>query len=290
MLILNGMITYLLVYWKDSFRPEKSLRTKLLEMFCCIGILMNFKCPWLVAAHYFMYPKFPAYIFSILPEFCFNFYTYIIFGLYYVFALHIVFGNLVILANFLCCKMLLLFTILPTEFMGLRNAKKHLYKSRESLRSAEKLFLEYRAMDLLLMKMTIVLGPLIIPVQAVITNLSLFCNYTIIREWDQLDKTTVVILLFWTSGVLVCWLGVLEVGGWLNSGGSKILQSWKHFNWPALERKILNKQKKACRPYAVRVQSYYCIKRLSILKFLKGIVKGTFRALLLTLAKRSRSS
>jgi hypothetical protein len=46
------------------------------------------------------------------------------------------------------------------------------------------------------------------------------------------------------------------------------------------EKKFISKFRKACRPLRVGAGSTFTIRRLSVLKFARAIVKGTIRALL----------
>jgi len=93
------------------------------------------------------------------------------------------------------------------------------------------------------------------------------------------DKITRTILMGWTFIGLVVWLVALELSGRLELGSRRLLMSWKNWNWSVPNKKLLSKFRKSCRPICKRAGSNHLIKRTSVLKFLKGIVRGT-RALL----------
>jgi len=119
-----------------------------------------------------------------------------------------------------------------------------------------------------------------IPAQTIITQVALFCICMCVRIWNELDRITRSILMDSTSGALLVWSVALELSGRLELGSRRLLRSWKNWNWSVADKKLLSKFRKSCRPICMRAGSYHVIQRTSVLKFLRGIVRGTFRALL----------
>lgn len=128
--------------------------------------------------------------------------------------------------------------------------------------------------------MNAVLAPVLIPAQAIVTQFSLSCNYLLIRDWAYLDATSTSLLVLWSGGVLFLWTVVLSSGGYIQSQGRRTIVSWKYFNWPRAKKAELSRFRRSCKPLAIRAGGYFCIGKLTLLKFFRGIVRGTFRALL----------
>lgn len=77
------------------------------------------------------------------------------------------------------------------------------------------------------------------------------------------------------------WFIGLEVTGRIDLYGKRVLRSWKYIEHQNNDdRKYMNKFRKGCRPLAWGVEGVWVVKRLSVLKFLMAVVKGTFRAIL----------
>lgn len=118
------------------------------------------------------------------------------------------------------------------------------------------------------------------PAQAIFTENCLFSNFVLITQWNHLDVGTASVLaLFSIFGFIILSID-LVAGSYIYMQSQRMLSSWKFFDWPKVKKKYLGKFKKGCRPLAVRAGGYFCIRRLSVLKFWQGIVRGTFRALL----------
>jgi hypothetical protein len=262
-----------------GFNPQKTILFILFDL-CSLSLLMlTLTAPWLVSAHYFIFPRCAVYGFSHLPDSYLNNWSYVLFGLHYIVLLHTVFTNLCLNAMMWLPQIVLTFIILPKEFMG--GLKQ--YKTTDELRLFKNLLVTYRAKEILIKRVLSSYELLIIPGQGIVTNLSLFSNYTLIREWSRLDKVTVCILLFWSGGAIVAWIGALEFGGYIYKSGFMILRSWKHLRWSPFQKKYMRKFRRGCRPLAIRAGCYFCMKPIAVLKFIRSIVRGTLRALLLTL-------
>lgn len=161
------------------------------------------------------------------------------------------------------------------------------YRMRAWLRTYPVLLNEYTRLELMHNVFNQLVAPGIIPFQSIVTQISLFCSCTLILSWNRLDIVTRIILILWEIGIIFLQSMILELGGRLHSQSKKVLKEWKYLNWRPLSKRILNKFRKSRRPIALRAGQYHSIKRLSILKFYKGLIRGTFRAIL-SIGKQSK--
>jgi hypothetical protein len=76
---------------------------------------------------------------------------------------------------------------------------------------------------------------------------------------------------------------ILEASGMFHNQAIQLLESWKYGKWSTKREKLLmDKFRKSCKPLGCRSGGVYCIKRLTGLKFVHGIVVATLRMLLAT--------
>jgi hypothetical protein len=128
-----------------------------------------------------------------------------------------------------------------------------------------------------------IFGKFFILFQIVISQLGLFVNFMIFRHWNEMTGIDKLLLLLEGSITQFAWICVLEVGGRFNQNSILTIKSWKNLKAARKnESKYFRKFVKSCRPLFVGAQGYLVIKRLSILKFLKGTSRATLRALLAT--------
>ena len=166
--------------------------------------------------------------------------------------------------------------IFPREFKP--NQKQ--YNTINALRCPNNLPVQYRSLEVLHKNALEIAAPCIIPIQVIFTNLCLFCNFTLITQWNKMNTVTKAVLLLWTCAVLVAWITGLQFGGWMRLKSIQVLRSWYFYEWSKADMKYMRRFQRSCKPLAIRVGKMYCIKRNSVLTFLRGIVRGTFRALL----------
>jgi len=181
-------------------------------------------------------------------------------------------------------KVLLLATVVPILKREMRiGLSPHSYRTRLSLRSAKNIPIEYKAIGILHMKGMQIYGLIIIPYHFLISQFILYANFTLIRHRDELELIMQLGVIVLNITVLGFWGTVLEVSGWFHSEVIKTIRSWKAVQFgTTLEYKSFRKFKKSCLPIVIGYQKLVQIKRLTVLKFMRAIVKGTFRALLLS--------
>lgn len=103
----------------------------------------------------------------------------------------------------------------------------------------------------------------------------LLCVIVLVKEWSVLDFPCIFFICSVSPMAWSIWSFILHVGGIFNSDSIKNLRSWKGKN------RHLNKFRLGCRPLFLGFEGYFVMRRLSMLKFLKGVVRGTMRVLLL---------
>jgi len=232
--------------------------------------------PFFVVLHFILFPQEGIYFYSSFPTFLQNNYTIFVYACHYVhFALYA--------WNVLFFMLLLFFLyVVPSVPLILKELRpnKANYVTFNHLRTLKYLLPTYRSLEVLHLNVNSIVGLAFIPEQTLVTQLALFSICTMISRWNELDVITTMLLFTWTAGFLVIWSTALEAAGLLHMEGRRLLLSWKHWNWNAHDKKVMSKFRKSCRPIGLRVGSYHIIKRTSVLSFLRGIVRGTFRALL----------
>lgn len=144
------------------------------------------------------------------------------------------------------------------------------------LRSAYQLPREYDSLQLLHRFANSTVAPGIIPFQALALKFSLYCNWMLLAHWDSLGFLS-LILPCAELCIVILWSGFLELAGNFHSTSVKNRISWRKL---AAGDKFLTKWRKAVRPLFFGQEGFHKIKRLSVLKFWKAIIRGTFRTLL----------
>lgn len=132
-----------------------------------------------------------------------------------------------------------------------------------------------------------VAGPTLVPLNVFISHFILYGNFLLIRDWAYLDVFTIFPIIGWGGGGGIVWLAVLHLGGAFNEKSRKAIKSWKVFGrgfGNGTEARYLRKFANGCKPLFIGCRGYYVIRKLTVLKFLKSVVRGTFR-MLLTLRK-----
>lgn len=263
--------------WKPTFKPEKDRLTYYFDRFILSLAIACVTCPVWIGLHFFIFPTNPAYPFSFLPPSYLNTWTYLGFGAYYTLALYGVWTSLMTVGLMGATYAFMIFSVLRKDLMG---RTKLGYSTLNTLRTRENLPRVYRELEILHKYLIFSFDHIIIPTQSIATQICLSCNFILITGWADLDLATASILILWSCGGLSVWTAFLLTGSYIFNQGKKITASWKYLDWTRGDKKYMGKFKKGCRPLAIRVGGYFCVRKLSVLKFWQGIVRGTFRALL----------
>jgi hypothetical protein len=127
-----------------------------------------------------------------------------------------------------------------------------------------------------------VVGWVILPEQALIADSIMFCNYTLITGGKELGGVTTTVLIIFAVALMTVWVTILEACGMFHKQAETLVESFKYgHRWSRKDRLYMDKFRKSCRPLGFRSVGGFCIKRLTGVKFIKGIVVGTLRVALL---------
>ncbi|CAL8146787.1 unnamed protein product [Orchesella dallaii] len=273
-----------LIDFKVSFIRDHDRRTllkmRILDMLstCCMGCIVIGVC--FGTFHHAIFPSDPTYVGSLIAEQDLNIplvYFTLVFG--YFTGLVFMFTLVGLQVNVMMTYTYVMAIVLLPEFRTGRQQSK--YESVNTLRTFQKLPLQYRCLQLLHSAYLNVGACLIVPLQALGTNHILFCNFTLITKWENMKDFNKFMLITWSVVGMVFIAGLLDCAGKLCSIGEKTLVSWKFHDWGSPWRnKHMAKFRKSCKPIRVHYGNSYTIRKVTVLKFLRGIVRGTFRSLL----------
>lgn len=154
------------------------------------------------------------------------------------------------------------------------------YTTLNKLRYPPNLVSNWRALELYLREFCQALGFVLIPIQTIFMQLSLFCNVTMIVFGSQLEITSKILLPLCSINPLFAWTLFLTVAGQLFSSSKKTLGSWKLERWTGAERKFMMKFKRSFRPLSICAGKFFVVRPKSALNFVKGVSRGTFRSLI----------
>jgi len=159
------------------------------------------------------------------------------------------------------------------------NKKK--YVTRHSLRHSAQLPLFYRQLEILHKAGIRLLGKILLPMQFLIGKFILYGNFTLVRYGHILTHLDLLRISSFVLIFQVVWSLTLEFSGQFYRHSIATLISWKGLRIPRKEdRKYMSRFRKSCRPLYIGTEGYFVIRRLTVLKFLRAIIRGTFRSLL----------
>jgi hypothetical protein len=159
------------------------------------------------------------------------------------------------------------------------------YNTNSRLRFTNNLTLEYRKLEVLHLNGMDVMGWVILPEQALMADAIMFCNYALITVGHELDVVTTTVLVIFAVVLMTAWVTILEACGIFHKQSETLIESFKYGHghwWNRKERLYMDKFRKSCRPLGFRSGGGFCIKRLTGVKFIQGIVVGTLRIFLST--------
>jgi hypothetical protein len=84
------------------------------------------------------------------------------------------------------------------------------------------------------------------------------------------------------AALLLFWVGVLETAGRFSKLSRSSIKSWMKEGGQSklrYERKFIGKFCKSCKPLGMGLEGFFVVRRLSAVKFLRFVTKGTFQAL-----------
>jgi hypothetical protein len=100
------------------------------------------------------------------------------------------------------------------------------------------------------------------------------------RTLLPLDTSSIAILFVSSLGQQASWLAVLEFAGSFHKNSKEAIYSWKYIKCKnSGDAKYLRKFRRSCRTLGIGEQGLFIIKRLSVIKFTRDVIKGTAKAL-----------
>jgi hypothetical protein len=153
------------------------------------------------------------------------------------------------------------------------------YSTNSRLRLPNNLILEYRKFEVLHLNVMDVIGWVILPEQALIADAIMFNNYTLITGGQELGVVTTTVLVIFAGILMTVWVTILEACGIFHKQAETLVESFKRGHWSdkKKDRLYMDKFRKSCRPLGFRSVGGFCIKRLTGVKFIKGIIVGTLK-------------
>ncbi|OXA40239.1 hypothetical protein Fcan01_25084 [Folsomia candida] len=149
--------------------------------------------------------------------------------------------------------------------------------------SPENLVLVYRSLQLLMKDLSILCGRYLPILNTLFAQLSISSGYVLIVEGRKTDDSMKMVLLVCVPFTVLVWAGFLVCVGKIQASSKECLTSWKvgAARWEAKEeKKYMAKFRKSCKPIYFGFEGFIVVTQKTVLKFMQGVVRGLFRALL----------
>ncbi|CAL8072492.1 unnamed protein product [Orchesella dallaii] len=279
--ILNGYFLYLRKFEAQYVRQHKRERNAMDHFINTMSVWIVVLIPGaglLIITHYFVFPRSAPYMTYLIPDIYFFTCIYIGQGLVLMFSTVglslLLAGLMLMMINFFAYAGVIYKRELK---LGLDSSK---YIANPQLRQVSHLTRNWRALELIIIYGCNILGFTIIPLQTILSQLSLFCNVTFVLFGDHLELKSKFALPFLSINCIIGWCIFLSLAGKLFTSTKATLGSWKFSQWPDKKtRMFMKRYKKSCQPYSIHVGKYMVVRPKSVLNFLRASSRGTFRAL-----------
>lgn len=160
------------------------------------------------------------------------------------------------------------------------------YRSVGDLRQAGNLALTYRTLQLLMTIAMEFMGRFLVIFHCATTIIPIYANFVLIRYWEDMDFVGKGLVFMFAALAIFSWIIVLQFGKYLFIRGENTLCSWKGAQFGSKrEGKIMGRFRKSCRRIVLCHGNTLVLARITQFKYVKGVVRGTFRSLL-TLARK----
>lgn len=225
----------------------------------------------------FFKPRGIIFLGQLVPEEYFYFPVAMIVFMYHSFIMIAVCGSGIILGNGALAYCFYI-TIVTRELQLGRKT----YHSLDILRTSWETAHVYRRMQIVHRHVIAVIGPFLVVLNAFMMMSPIYVNFVVMRYWDILEPLTKVALFGISLTFVTFYITLLELGCTFYIGGIKMLRSWQGFKWS--ESRIVNLEMKrfqrSCKPITLCWGNHFIIGKHSIFIYGRGVVRGTFRALL----------
>lgn len=262
------------------YDPNRELQSKLFDIMLLFSMMSGFGLLSLTFIYFYLFPFSCVQFGSVVPNTTVPVLIPFRFFLIYVYPHYITVSHAAMGSIFLTAVIIYGVLVVPFLAKELCLDRKE-YKCLAVIRQPPKLIQMYRASQLLQLNALDVYQYPIIVSQALVMDLTMFACVMIIGFGNQMALSSKMMLLSWAFITCSVWTGVLMMGGYMHWNGGKVLKSWKYNQWSSkADKRLMSKFRKSCKPLMFHCGKYYAIRRLSVLKFLRGISKGIFKSLL----------
>jgi len=229
-----------------------------------------------------LFPKAPILLGNLIPDNYFNRPIRLLHTILYAHYFTVIYANLAVIGVITAICGTQMMSFVTNEFhVGKTGKALSTYRTSNTWRRMDNLIIQYKSTQIIHEHFMKILGFLLAPIHAVITNLILFCNYIVIRHRHEVHPSLVAMLMIWSIFGTVFWSILLKIGGLAFLHGKKVLHSWMVHDWgTSFNNRLMMRFRLSCKPFMINYGSTYVITRVSVLKFLKGGTKGTFKILL----------
>lgn len=170
--------------------------------------------------------------------------------------------------------------------LELKNLQFPNYLTNPSFRRPRTVRTIYRKLEISHKRILGFCSHILIPIQALTLQLVLFCSYVLFNHWRSLDRAAALQFFNWCLFASSTWSSILQLSGMIYVKSKRTLVSWKQKNWGnRWENRLMSKFRRSCKPLTIGYGKTFVIKRLTVLKFFKAVIRGIFRTLLMTKQK-----
>ncbi|CAL8070838.1 unnamed protein product [Orchesella dallaii] len=265
-------------FFPKLYNPDKCFENMMMDSGAAFLIALQGVSMLLTSIIMILFPRFPVLVGSIIPDAYFILPVRLIvtsLQIYVSVSIHITTMMWVTTVYYYLC----LVTPICTQELRMDGRK---FKTFRRLRTPEALIKVYRSLQLLNNLAMYICGPFVVPQQMIFSKFIVYNNYMQIVYSHQISLATASLLGFWALGFSFYWTVVLSFGGYLYCNTNRVLLSWKYHNWDCKkDTKLMSKFRKSCTPITIHFGTTFVIKRLTLLKFIRGATVSTFRILLI---------
>ncbi|OXA38243.1 hypothetical protein Fcan01_27046 [Folsomia candida] len=150
--------------------------------------------------------------------------------------------------------------------------------------SPEHLVFVYRSLQLAMKEVRLVFGRYLPILQTFFGQLTVSAGYMLIAEGGKIDVATKMTILVCVPFAVLTWVVLMTCAAKIQKSAKKCLTSWRvhgggHWGSGA-DRKYMSKFRKSCKPLFFGWDGFLVVTHKSVMKFMQGIIRGVFRALL----------
>ncbi|OXA61343.1 hypothetical protein Fcan01_01380 [Folsomia candida] len=284
--VIGGVNRFLYYFqcFKQKWIPKVhdanlALYSKMLDMLILLTVSTCILFPLTITFYFTFFPNSAIYPGNIVPGghlmkdnllfklICVSYCTWLACMTWYSIMSFVVMGTIYIASIFLVIR----------EF----KIDSSVHYALHALRTPNYLMDEYTTLHLLHQDLMKTFGQVFIFGHFVCSNMCIFCIYAVMRHWHDINTSTMILLSLWSVMIQIIWGMVLEVIGRFHLYLIKTMRSWKRVQFTNnTEAKLFFKCKRSKKPLIIGKDRVLTIKRLTVLKFFRQIIKATFRALL----------